>query len=77
MTNAGEYLTVEDASKFCAERGAPYAVSTLNRFRSSGGGPRFVKMGARRVAYPRQGLVDWLSAKLGPEVASTSEYRAA
>jgi hypothetical protein len=77
MTNAGEYLTVEEASRFCAERGAPRAVSTLNRLRCQGGGPRFVKMGPRRIAYPRQALIDFLTNQLGPEVACTSEYRAA
>jgi hypothetical protein len=74
MNATDKFLTVEDASRFCADRGFPYATSTLNRLRCQGGGPRFVRMGARKIAYPQQALLDWLTSRLGPEVGSTSEY---
>ena len=45
--------------------------STLEKLRCSGGGPRYVKLGLRRVAYLRDDLDAWLSAL--PRVASTSE----
>jgi hypothetical protein len=72
----GQYLTVEAAAKFCAERGVPYAVSTFNRLRCDGGGPGFVRVGPRKIAYPRQALVEWLNSRVGPVVNSTSQYAA-
>jgi hypothetical protein len=77
MTNTDRFLTVEAASKFCADRGFPYAVSTLNRWRCQGGGPRFFKNGPRKVAYSERALLEFLGSRLSSEVASTSEYRAA
>lgn len=36
---------------------------TLQRFRVSGGGPLFVKLGTRRVAYARTAISTWISAR--------------
>jgi len=44
---------------------------TLERWRQTGEGPRYVKMG-RRVGYRRSDLEDWLEANV---TTSTSEVR--
>lgn len=36
---------------------------TLQRFRVNGGGPLFVKLGTRRVAYARAAIDTWISAR--------------
>jgi hypothetical protein len=77
MTDTDTFLTIEEASKFCAERGFPYAVSTLNSWRCRGMGPRFVKNGPRRVGYSKKALLNWLGSRMSGEVASTSECRTA
>lgn len=59
-------LTVNDASEFLRVH-----VRTLERWRQTGEGPRYVKMG-RRVGYRRNDLEDWLEANV---TTSTSEVR--
>lgn len=49
------------------------SVSTLQKYRVTGAGPRFGKLG-RRVVYRIADLDAWLSARI---VSSTSERRAA
>jgi predicted DNA-binding transcriptional regulator AlpA len=39
------------------------AKSTLNKMRMTGGGPRFLKLSARRVVYDTQDLDEWLVSK--------------
>jgi predicted DNA-binding transcriptional regulator AlpA len=39
------------------------AESTLNKLRMTGGGPRFLKISARRVAYDTTDLDEWLATK--------------
>jgi predicted DNA-binding transcriptional regulator AlpA len=39
------------------------AESTLNKLRMTGGGPRFLKISARRVAYDTADLDEWLASK--------------
>jgi predicted DNA-binding transcriptional regulator AlpA len=46
------------------------SVSYLNKLRLSGGGPSFVKIGAR-VAYDQADLTNWIEAR---KRQSTSEY---
>jgi hypothetical protein len=58
------------ASKALAELGFSYAPSSLDRMRSVGGGPKFLKMGAR-VYYRPQALRDWIQGRTR-EMASTS-----
>ena len=50
------------------------SVSYLNKLRSTGGGPIFLKIGARRVAYRMADLDVWLAAS---RRTSTSEIVAA
>lgn len=47
------------------------AESTLNRYRSKGGGPRYVRVGRRRIGYRREDLDEWLHKNTH---SSTSEY---
>ena len=47
-------------------------VPTLETLRCRGGGPRFIKRGAR-VSYTRRSCFEWLKAK---EHASTSDFAA-
>jgi len=45
--------------------------STLEKLRLTGGGPKFVKLGVRRVGYLMADLDAWLLAR--PRVESTSD----
>lgn len=48
------------------------AVSTLEKLRLSGGGPRFVKLGGRAVAYDVKDLDAWIEER---KTSSTSEQK--
>ena len=45
--------------------------STLEKMRCTGDGPKFIRLGSRRVAYRQRDLDEWLDAR--PRCASTSE----
>ena len=47
------------------------AVSTVEKLRCHGGGPKFIKLGSRRVAYLKSDLEEWLASR--PRCGSTSE----
>jgi hypothetical protein len=52
-----------------------HAISTLEKYRTYGGGPRFAKVrGGRKVLYRQSDLDAWLSGQM---VNSTSELKAA
>ena len=60
----------------CVKEAASYVqlgVPTLNRFRVTGGGPQYAKLGGA-VRYRKQDLDDWIAGRL---VRSTSEASAA
>ena len=61
----GRLLRTPDAAAYLA-----LAVSTLEKARLSGTGPRFVRLGARAIAYDLLDLDTWIEAR---KVASTSE----
>ena len=46
-------------------------ISTLNKLRCSGEGPRFAKAGLRVVVYDKRDLDEWIEART---CSSTSEY---
>lgn len=50
------------------------AAAYLEKLRSIGGGPRFIRYGRRAVRYRKRDLDDWMSAH---EQMSTSEPKAA
>lgn len=43
---------------------------TLQRMRRDGGGPPFVRLGARRVGYPAAALAQWIAARTYPHRAA-------
>jgi len=45
--------------------------STLEKWRCTGAGPKFIKLGLRRVGYHRADLEAWVASR--PRRASTSE----
>jgi excisionase family DNA binding protein len=61
-------LSVKDAANY-----VPCGVSTLNKLRVKGGGPRFIKLGGR-VLYDTRDLDQWIEAN---KYASTSDRLAA
>jgi predicted DNA-binding transcriptional regulator AlpA len=48
------------------------SVPTLQRFRTEGTGPRFIKLGKRRVAYRLSDIRSWLDERVA---ASTADAR--
>jgi predicted DNA-binding transcriptional regulator AlpA len=45
--------------------------STLEKWRCAGTGPKFIKLGVRRVGYDKADLDDWIASR--PRRASTLE----
>jgi predicted DNA-binding transcriptional regulator AlpA len=45
--------------------------STLEKMRCTGDGPKFIRLGPRRVAYRQRDLDEWLDSR--PRCTSTSE----
>ena len=60
-----EILTTKEAAAYCR-----LSTPTLERFRLTGNGPPFLKLG-KAVRYRRSDLDTWLASRL---VRSTSEY---
>ena len=63
-----QIMNVEEAAKYVR-----LGVGTLNRFRVTGGGPRYAKLGGA-VRYRRDDLDAWVAGRI---VRSTSEASAA
>ena len=61
-----EILTTDQAAAHLA-----LGRSTLEKWRCTGTGPKFVKLGVRRVGYDKADLDDWIASR--PRRASTSE----
>ncbi|SEP51115.1 hypothetical protein SAMN02990966_07866 [Rhodospirillales bacterium URHD0017] len=59
------------ACALLASLGFPYAEASLDRMRCVGGGPRFLKHGAR-VFYRPSALREWVASRTR-ELANTSE----
>lgn len=71
-----KYLSTSQASNFCKDSGVPAEETTLAKYRSLGGGPKFYKFG-NRALYTQEDLEDWIAGKIGSPVSSTSELNAA
>ena len=68
-----QLLNEDAASHFLSERGCPGTTTTLRKWRSEGGGPRFRKVG-RYVRYTPEDLIEFVERKLSPRAfANTSE----
>ena len=53
------------------------APSTLTKFRLTGNGPSFVKVGPRAVAYRKADLDAWLEARIRRSTSDASQTRGA
>ena len=60
--NTQKKLTRREAAEHLAACGYPIAVATLNKYATTGGGPRFLKFG-RRVLYVVADLETWAESK--------------
>ena len=52
-------------------------LNTLEKYASVGGGPRFVKVGARRVAYPVSEIDLWVKSRIGQPMEYAGQMQAA
>lgn len=50
-------------------------VTTLETWRSRGGGPRFLKLGAKTVRYQRRELLGWMARQQRANTADIDEVR--
>lgn len=67
------YLSRKEASRFLASFGLFIAPSTLAKYATVGGGPKFRRFG-RQVKYLPADLVAWAETRLSGPVQSTSEF---
>ena len=51
-------------------------VGTLQRMRSNGTGPRFVRLGERRVAYRASDVEQWVAARTADRKAPVTQIHA-
>jgi excisionase family DNA binding protein len=63
--HSAEYLTEAEAAALLR-----VGRRSLERWRVSGDGPAWVRMGPRRVLYPRAALVAWAEARTYPHRAA-------
>lgn len=68
-----DLLNTEAAADALEAMGLRREVTTLEKLRWCGGGPKFIRAG-RSIIYRRSDLAAWVQAKLEPPVGSTSEY---
>src|SRR3954451_18654428 len=74
--NRDVLLTAQQARDWIAASYGPAAAPatrTLNKFRSTGGGPAYVVVGERSIAYRRSALRGWVEARISEPRRSTSE----
>ena len=62
-----EVMRVKEASAFLR-----VSKSFLDKLRVSGGGPEFIRLGARKVLYRKQDLEAWMRSR---RFENTSQYR--
>jgi hypothetical protein len=76
MTTARAFLSRAEAAEYVQSHGLPLARGTLQKYATTGGGPRYHKFGQRCV-YRREDLDAWIATKLGRPVTSSSDAEAA
>jgi predicted DNA-binding transcriptional regulator AlpA len=58
---------MKDRSRYLTEEAAADRIGvsrkTLQRYRITGDGPPYVRIGPRRVAYPEEGIAAWAGAR--------------
>ncbi len=76
VINPPKILTTREAVPYLREKhGLVVAEKSLSKWRWSGQGPRFVKVGTRRVAYRPTELDAWASARLSEPLTSTAQAK--
>ena len=76
MTTARAFLSRAEAAEYVQSHGLPLARGTLQKYATTGEGPRYHKFGQRCV-YRREDLDAWMATKLGRPVTSSSNAEAA
>lgn len=66
------YLTRAESAEYLKNRGLPTAKTTLQKYATVGGGPRYRRFGNRAV-YLKSDLDSWVDSKLSAPMHSTSE----
>ncbi len=66
------YLSRAAAAEFLSSKGFPVAKTTLQKYATVGGGPRFRRFG-NRVVYTQEDLTEWADSKLSDPITNTSE----
>lgn len=70
MADAPLFLTESETAKTLR-----ISARTLARWRVAGGGPPFTRLGARRIAYPLDGLKAWGAGRTFVSVAAEGAGR--
>ena len=76
MTTARAFLSRAEAAEYVQSHGLPLARGTLQKYATTGEGPRYHKFGQRCV-YRREDLDAWITTKLGRPVTSSGNADAA
>jgi hypothetical protein len=76
MTTERAFLSRAEAAEYVRSQGFPLARGTLQKYATTGRGPRYHKFGQRCV-YRREDLDAWITTKLGRPVTSSSDDEAA
>jgi hypothetical protein len=75
MTTARAFLSRAEAAEYVQSHGLPLARGTLQKYATTGDGPRYHKFGQRCV-YRREDLDAWITTKLGRPVTSSGNAEA-
>lgn len=70
------YLSRASAAEFLANLGYPVAKTTLQKYATVGGGPKYRRFG-NRALYQERDLLAWAEAKLSPPRSNSSDEEAA
>jgi len=74
VINTPKILSTREAVPYLRDRhGLVVAEKSLSKWRWSGEGPRFLKVGKRRVAYRPAELDAWATARLSEPFSSTAQ----
>jgi len=66
------YLNRKEAATHISARGIPCAASTLAKYATIGGSPRYRVFGSRRVVYTVADLDAWIEARLSDPKSNTA-----
>ena len=67
-----KYLNRAEAAARVRNRGLPCSPLTLQKYATTGDGPKYHKFGGR-VAYSEEAIDEWISERLGAAIRSSSE----